>query len=82
MFKQKKCSNIKMFKFKKCSNFKKCSKIVRIVRTKNNEKRKGNEQPEKTKKKHTKNHPAALTGRPSVAPTRAELSSTPLTGGA
>jgi hypothetical protein len=31
----KKCSNIKMFKFKKCSNFEKCSKIVRIVRKKN-----------------------------------------------
>jgi hypothetical protein len=37
----------------------------------------------KKKKKHAKKaHPAALTGRPSIAPTRAELSSAPLTGGA
>jgi hypothetical protein len=41
--------------------------------------------PEKRKKekKHAqKAHPAALTDRPSIAPTRAELSSAPLTGGA
>jgi hypothetical protein len=39
--------------------------------------------PEKTKKKPRKKiPPAALTGRPSVAPTRAERSSGPLTGGA
>jgi hypothetical protein len=61
-------------------------KVVRIVRKKNNEKRKGNKnqkktiKPEKKKKHAKKTHPAALTGRPSVAPTRAELSSAPLTG--
>jgi hypothetical protein len=39
--------------------------------------------PEKRKKKHAKKvHPAALTGRPSIAPMRVELSSAPLTGGA
>jgi hypothetical protein len=64
-------------------------KIVRIIRKKNNKKRKGNEKPEENnktrkkekKKKHAKKtHPAALTGRPSIAPTRAELSFVPLTG--
>jgi hypothetical protein len=65
-------------------------KIVRIVRKKKNEKIKENKKPEENnkikknekRKNHTKNHPAALTGRPSVAPTRAERCSAPLTGGA
>jgi hypothetical protein len=66
-----------MFKHKNCSNLKKnvqILKIVRIVKKKKNEK-KGNEKPKKkTQKKR------ALTGRPSVSPTRAERSFAPLTG--
>jgi hypothetical protein len=95
LFKNKKCSNIKNVQFIKCSNLKNVQilKIFKIVRKKNNEKNeKRNEKtkiknsktrkPKKITQKKEKTSYAALTGWPSVAPTRAEPSSAPLTGGA
>jgi hypothetical protein len=81
MFKHKKVQ------FIKCSNL----KIFKIVRKKIKEKNKkrnkkpekpGNQKKRKSTTKKEKTSSAALTGRPSVAPTRAEPSFAPLTGGA
>jgi hypothetical protein len=72
-----------MFKFIKCSNFKKYLKVLRkkkrkkVKKTKNQKKTKG-----KTTKKRENSPTAALTGRPNIAPTWAERGSVPLTRGA
>jgi hypothetical protein len=69
-----------MFEFKKCSEFlrKKTKKEKEMKNQKKIEKWKNH------KKKPQKKNPAAavLTGRPSIAPTRAEQGSVPLTRGA
>jgi hypothetical protein len=50
-------------------------------KTKNQKKTIKPEKTKKEKKTRKKTHPAELTGWPSVAPTRAELSSAPLMSG-
>jgi hypothetical protein len=88
MFKSKKCSNFeKMFKFEKVQILKIFKKIKKEKEQKNKRKRETGIKQEKMKKEKStqkmKNLPTAtLTGRPSIAPTRAERSSAPLTGGA
>jgi outer membrane biosynthesis protein TonB len=66
-----------MFKFKKIFKSFKKEKRKKKRKPENQEKTK-----EKTMKKKENSPTAALTGRPNIAPTRAERGSVPLTGGA
>jgi hypothetical protein len=63
--------------------FKKEKERKKEKETKNHEKNSKTKKPEKKPPKKEKTQAAAaLTGRPSIAPTRAERGSVPLTGGA
>jgi hypothetical protein len=78
MFKLKNVQIFKIFKFWKYLEFLRKKKKRKTKRKPKNPEKKKEKPCEKRKNLAT----AALTGRPNVAPTRAERGSAPLTGGA